>query len=145
MVSARFTRPYPLTRPPSWCKSLKEDLPILIPPVGPDSWQGFCEWHDYGADPQLHLSMYAFLKRSPGNGSWTDERLIDGVRFVMILTGTDPGSSWTIKLEVWRSPVHMESFTFDPFLITTEPIWATPHLTKTWPDSDDYVSAEASA
>lgn len=145
MVSARFTRPRALIRPPSWCRSLKEDLPILVPPVGPDSWQGFCEWHDFGAEPPLHMAMYATLARVPGNGQWSGEQLIDGVRFVMLVTGTDPTSSWTISLEIWRSPIHFEGYTFDPFSIITDPIWHTPLLTKRWPPSQDWTSAEASA
>lgn len=144
-MTSKFSIPHPPIKPPSWCKSLKKDLPPLILPAGPDNWQGFAEWHDYGAAPPLHMAMYVTLTPVPGNGGWSGQQQFDDVLFKMFLTGSDPGSTWEIKLEVWRPGPWMEDHTFKPFLITTDPIWVSPLLTEPDPIVQDWSAAGVSA
>lgn len=144
MVSARFTRPRALIRPPSWCKSLKEDLPILIPPVGPDSWQGFASWMDLPAEDHPDIAMYVAMARVDTTWKWTGQQTIGDFVLVVILERLADPNPWQVTVEIWRSPVIMEDHTFPEFDLTTEPIWETPLLTHVALPGEGKVSAQVS-
>lgn len=144
-MSNKFNAGIPLIKSPAYCKSLKIPLPPLIPVDGPADLQGFASWMDLPAADSPDIAMYATLPRVGITWKWSGGQTLGDFRLVLIVERLAYPNPWEVTVQLWRSPINMEAWTFPPFYLQTSPIWQTPLLTITQFPGDDYISAQASA